>query len=150
MRTQIIMLSGTIKFDKRVSYLATWNNIEHEGCFKILFIPLVQYQVNLILRVVCPSKNIKKHSTSFSNCLETGSQSIIYSTGQSHCGNFTLTITSYLVLLLHAGHIMHCFVLVWQELMWMLKYFKGWTLQNDKIRSWSTLPVAFVVNDKVI
>lgn len=44
---------------------------------------------------------------------------------------------------------MHCFVLVWQELMWMLKYFKGWMLLNDKIQSWSTLLVAFVVNDKV-
>lgn len=45
---------------------------------------------------------------------------------------------------------MHFFVLVWQELMWILKYFKGCTFQNDKILNWSSFPVEFVANDKII
>lgn len=79
-----------------------------------------------------------------------GNKIINCCTKQLYCEYFTLTKASYLVLLLHIGHIMHCFVLVWQELMWILKYFKGCTFQNDKILNWSSFPLEFVVNDKII
>lgn len=41
-----------------------------------------------------------------------GNKIINCCTKQLYCEYFTLTKASYLVLLLHIGHIMHCFVLV--------------------------------------
>lgn len=132
-----------------------WNLISFLLCWSLLSLTRVHYflvvlVLNSIIKKIfflspCSGLFIKKKKY-----IVLGNKIINCCTKQLYCEYFTLTKASYLVLLLHIGHIMHCFVLVWQELMWILKYFKGCAFQNDKILNWSSFPLEFVVNDKII